>query len=211
MTAPPTTLRGQRKRIPPSPRIHSSASMPARRHVDRGELAAVFFDERPRRRSSLRSRISKRPCRHPVVVTAGCTRRLRAAGSFAHSASLHHAVVLQPFSQKVQKVSTAQGVPRPRLESKSRVVISPTGHTSIRFPESSECTLFWNFAISLPCPAVDDLICASVDLLQHRTHRVHRTAVTGSHQVGRSHFRLDPFSANRGAGTPSASFGRTNE
>src|SRR4029453_19551659 len=83
----------------------------------------------------------------------GVTRARRAP--FAHSGfALSHAVVLQPFAQSVQVVSTACGLSHGRERNRyCFVVMAPTGHTSIRLPERIECTpCSLNVAISLPLP-----------------------------------------------------------
>src|SRR5678815_5538779 len=60
----------------------------------------------------------------------------------AHSGlALSQALVLHPFEQSVQIVSTTPGLSHGRLLNRYwRVVIAPTGQTSIRFPDSNECT-----------------------------------------------------------------------
>ena len=63
----------------------------------------------------------------------------------AHSGlAFSQAVVLQPFEQAVQIVSIAFGLSHGRERNRyCLVVMAPTGQTSIRLPDSSECT---------PCP-----------------------------------------------------------
>ena len=88
-----------------------------------------------------------------------------------------HALVLHPFEHSVQIVSTTPGLSHGRLLNRySRVVIAPTGQTSIRLPDSSECTpSSRNVAISLPLPRSTMPICASPSISRmKRTHRVHR-------------------------------------
>src|SRR5262245_30620892 len=96
----------------------------------------------------------------------------------AHSGlALSHAVVLQPFEHSVQVVSTACGLSHGRDRNRyCRVVSAPTGHTSIRLPDRSECTpCSLNVAISLPLPRSTMPICASPSTSRmKRTHRVHR-------------------------------------
>src|SRR5918993_5587306 len=94
----------------------------------------------------------------------------------AHSGlALSHAVVLQPLAHSVHVVSTACGLSHGRERNRyCLVVIAPTGHTSIRLPDTSECTpCSLNVAISLPLPRLMVPICASASTsAMKRMHRV---------------------------------------
>src|SRR5262245_1411578 len=96
----------------------------------------------------------------------------------AHSGlAFCHALVLHPFEHRVQVVSTTPGLSHGRLLNRySLVVIAPTGQTSIRLPDRSECTpSSRKVAISLPLPRSAMLICASPSISRmNRTHRVQR-------------------------------------
>src|SRR5687768_13249650 len=96
----------------------------------------------------------------------------------AHSGlAFSHELVLQPFEHSVQIVSTTPGLSHGRLLNRyCRVVIAPTGHTSIKLPDSSDLTpSSRNVAISLPLPRSTMPICASVSISRmNRTQRVHR-------------------------------------
>src|SRR3954449_2452080 len=95
----------------------------------------------------------------------------------AHSGfALIHAFVLQPFEHIVQIVSATFGLSQGRaLNRYCRVVMAPTGHTSMRLPESREWTpSSRNVAISLPYPRFATPICASPSTSSmQRTQRVH--------------------------------------
>src|SRR5215210_5278340 len=97
---------------------------------------------------------------------------------FAHSGfALIHPVVLHPLAHSVQIVSTAVGLSHGRDRKRyCRVVIAPTGQTSIRLPERIECTpCSLNVAISLPLPRLMVPICASPSTsAMKRLQRVHR-------------------------------------
>src|SRR4026207_2596526 len=97
---------------------------------------------------------------------------------FAHSGfAFCHALVLHPFEHIVQVVSTTPGLSQGGLLNQyALVVIAPTGQTSIRFPDRSECTpSSRNVAISLPLPRSAMLICASPSISRlKRTQRAHR-------------------------------------
>src|SRR6478736_9205642 len=96
----------------------------------------------------------------------------------AHSGlAFSHDVVSQAFEQSVQIVSTACGLSHGRDRKRyCLVVMAPTGHTSIRFPDRIEwtpCSL--NVAISLPLPRLMVPICASPSTsAMNRLQRVHR-------------------------------------
>src|SRR4051812_14398129 len=96
----------------------------------------------------------------------------------AHSGfAFNHDVVLQPFEHNVQIESTACGLSHGRDRKRyCLVVIAPTGQTSIRLPESSECTpCSLKVAISLPLPRLIVPICASLSTsAMKRMQRVHR-------------------------------------
>ncbi len=95
----------------------------------------------------------------------------------AHSGlALSHAVVAQPLEQPVQIVSMAFGLSHGRERKRyCLVVIAPTGQTSIRLPDSSECTpCSLKVPISLPLPRLMTPICASPSTsLMKRAQRVH--------------------------------------
>ena len=106
---------------------------------------------------------------------------------FAHSGlALSHAVVLQPFEHSVHVVSTACGLSHGRERNRyCFVVIAPTGQTSIRLPESSECTpCSLNVAISLPLPRLMVPICASPSTSRHEADaaRAEDAAIAVQHQ-----------------------------
>ena len=95
----------------------------------------------------------------------------------AHSGlAFSQAVVLQPFEHSVHVVSTACGLSHGRDRKRyCLVVMAPTGHTSIRLPESIEwmpCS--WNVAISVPLPRLMMPIWASPSTSRmKRSQRVH--------------------------------------